>query len=71
MACAGMCAQAPTVPCASDMACMPLTGPMSGSGWGYCTQTKDVKGKDAAKEYYVMQRTVADGTPCRLPLVSG
>lgn len=50
---------------------MPLTGPLSGSGIGYCTQTKSLKSKDAAKEYYVSKRVTTDGRPCRLPVIAG
>jgi hypothetical protein len=57
--------------CQGDLACMPLTGPMSGSGYGYCTRTQEVTGREGAKEYYVMQRTTSTGEACRLPLVSG
>jgi len=57
--------------CKGDMSCMPLTGPLSGSGWGYCTSSHAIKGKDAAKEYYVAKRTTVTGAPCRLPIVAG
>ena len=48
---------------------MPLTGPMSGAGLGFCTQTKELKGQAAAQELYVAQRTTLSGKPCRLPLI--
>lgn len=57
--------------CKGGMSCMPLTGPLSGSGWGYCTSSHSTKGKDAAKEYYVAKRTTVTGAPCRLPIVAG
>ncbi len=57
--------------CDGDMACMPLTGPLSGSGMGYCTQTQKAPGHDAAKEYYVAKRSTVSGTPCRLPIIAG
>ena len=57
--------------CQGGMTCMPLTGPMSGAGLGYCTQTKELKGQAAAQELYVAQRTTISGRPCRLPLIYG
>ena len=57
--------------CKSGLTCMPLTGPMSGAGLGYCTQTKELKGQAAAKELYVAQRTTSSGRNCRLPLIYG
>ncbi len=50
--------------CLDKMACMPLTGPLSGSGMGYCTQTDKSPGHDAAKEYYVAKRSTTSGSPC-------
>jgi hypothetical protein len=50
---------------------MPLTGPLSGAGLGYCTKSQAIKSMDAAKEYYVAKRTTLDGRPCRLPMISG
>ena len=48
---------------------MPLTGPMSGAGLGFCTQTRELKGQAAAKELYVAQRTTLAGKACRLPII--
>lgn len=53
------------------MSCMPLTGPLSGAGVGYCTDTHAIKGRDAAKEYYVAKRHTVAGIPCRLPMIAG
>lgn len=50
---------------------MPLTGPMSGAGLGFCTQTKQLKGQAAAKELYVAQRITMSGKSCRLPVIYG
>ncbi len=50
---------------------MPLTGPMAGAGVGHCTNNDTVKGRDAAKEYYVAKRHTVSGVPCRLPMVAG
>ena len=55
--------------CKSGLTCMPLTGPMSGAGLGFCTQTKELKGSAAAQELYVAQRTTMSGKACRLPLI--
>jgi len=57
--------------CKGGLSCMPLTGPMSGAGLGFCTQTKELKGQAAAKELYVAQRTTLTAKSCRLPLIYG
>ena len=62
--------------CGEKLVCLPLTGPMEGSGYGHCTApappaTATGNGSDggAARAYYVRNRHTADGRACRLPLV--
>ena len=56
--------------------CLPLTGPMEGSGYGHCNAPAQpanatANGTDggAARAYFVRNRRTADGRACRLPLV--
>lgn len=62
--------------CGEKLVCLPLTGPMEGSGYGHCTApatpaNATANGTDggAARAYFVRNRRTADGRQCRLPLV--
>jgi len=54
--------------------CVPLTGPMEGSGYGHCTAPAAPANSTAAaaaapRQYLVRNRATVDGRQCRLPLV--
>lgn len=62
--------------CGDKLVCLPLTGPMEGSGYGHCiapaapaNATGNSTYGGAARAYFVRNRRTADGRQCRLPLV--
>ena len=60
--------------CGAPLVCVPLTGPMEGSGYGHCTApAAPANGTAAAaaapRQYLVRNRATIDGRQCRLPLV--
>ncbi len=66
-----------TQACTGALVCLPLTGPMEGSGYGHCTAPAAPSNATAtagnatapAKQFFVRNRATVDGRQCRLPLV--